>query len=118
MKYIIIFIFFIFSSNTINANELLIYLESAYKRNPVLNAERENYKAIKENINISRSEFLPSVSISGIKSSLQNSNKTKSINIANHHTPPASNYSPNPCDDFDRNKYIKGSTNGSIKSHL
>jgi len=82
MKYIIIFIFFIFSSKTINANELLIYLESAYKRNPVLNAERENYKAIKENINISRSEFLPSVSISGIKSSLQNSNKTNQMGVS------------------------------------
>ena len=61
---------------------MLIYLESAYKRNPVLNAERENYKAIKENINISRSEFLPSVSISGIKSSLQNSNKTNQMGVS------------------------------------
>ena len=35
-----------------------------------------NYKAIKENINISRSEFLPSVSVSETKSSQQTSNRT------------------------------------------
>jgi len=82
MKYIIIFIFFIFSSNSISATEFLIYLESAYKSNPVLNAERENYKAVKENINISRSEFLPSVSVSGIKNSLQNSNRTNQAGVS------------------------------------
>jgi len=76
MKIIIIFIFFIFSTNIIFAAEFLSYLENAYKNNPTLNAERENYKAIKENINISRSEFLPSVSISGSQSSQQNSNRT------------------------------------------
>ena len=76
MKFIIIFIFSIFNANVIFAAEFLIYLESAYKNNPTLNAERENYKAIKENINISRSEFLPSVSILGSQSNQQNSNRT------------------------------------------
>jgi len=47
-----------------------------------LNAERENYKAIKENVNISRSEFLPSISISGSQSSQQNSNRTDQAGIA------------------------------------
>ena len=64
------------SPNVLSATEFLIYLESAYKSNPVLNASRENYKAIKENINISRSDFLPSISISGSQSSQQNSNRT------------------------------------------
>ena len=64
------------STNVLSATEFLIYLESAYKSNPVLNASRENYKAIKENINISRSDFLPSISISGSQSSQQNSNRT------------------------------------------
>ena len=64
MKFSIIFIVFIFSLSSVSASEFLMYLESAYKNNPTLNAERENYKAIKENINISKSEFLPSVSVS------------------------------------------------------
>ena len=82
MKSIIIFILFIFNTNVICAAEFLIYLETAYKNNPSLNAERENYKAIKENINISRSEFLPSVSISGSQSSSQNSNRTNQLGAA------------------------------------
>ena len=76
MKFIVFFICFLVNINLLSAAEILIYLESAYKNNPVLNAERENYKAIKENINISRSEFLPSISISGSQSSQQNSKRT------------------------------------------
>ena len=82
MKFIIIFLLFVFKINVISAEEFLTYLESAYKNNPILNAERENYKAIKENINISRSEFLPSISISGSQSSQQNSNRTDQAGIA------------------------------------
>jgi len=76
MKAIFFFIFIIFTTNALSADELLTYLESAYKNNPTLNAQRENYKAVKENVNISRSEFLPSVSVSGSQSSQQNSNRT------------------------------------------
>ena len=82
MKFIIIFLLFIFKINVISAEEFLIYLESAYKNNPTLNAERENYKAVKENINISRSEFLPSISILGSQSSQQNSNRTDQVGNA------------------------------------
>ena len=77
MKIFITFIIIsIFNFNSAFASEFLTYLENAYKNNPTLNAERENYKAIKENINISRSEFLPSVSVSETQSSQQNSNRT------------------------------------------
>jgi len=76
MKFIIIFILSIFNANVIFAAEILTYLENAYQNNPTLNAERKNYKAIKENINISRSEFLPNISISGSQNSQQNSNRT------------------------------------------
>jgi outer membrane protein len=79
MKFLIIILFFIFNFNSVFASEFLIYLESAYKNNPTLNAERENYKAIRENINISRSEFLPSVSISGSQNSQQNFNKKNQL---------------------------------------
>ncbi|MDC0449837.1 TolC family protein [Pelagibacteraceae bacterium] len=74
--FITIIIILIFNFNSAFASRFLTYLENAYKNNPTLNAERENYKAIKENINISRSEFLPSVSVSEIQSSQQNSNRT------------------------------------------
>ena len=79
MKFFIIFIFVIFNVKALFAAEFLTYLENAYKSNPVLNASRENYKAIKENINISRSEFLPSISVSGSQTSQQNSNRTDQI---------------------------------------
>ena len=76
MKFILIFIFFIINTNLVSAVEFLTYLENAYKNNPTLNAERENYKSVKENINISISEFLPSVSISGSQKSQQSSGRT------------------------------------------
>ena len=70
------FIIFFFNLNLASASEFLNYLENAYKNNPTLNAERENYKAIKENINISRSDFLPEVTVSETKTSSQTSNRT------------------------------------------
>ena len=76
MKYIFFFIVFFFNLNLASASEFLSYLENAYKNNPTLNAERENYKAIKENINISRSDFLPEVTVSETKTSSQTSNRT------------------------------------------
>ncbi len=82
MKFSIILIIFFFNLSTVSASEFLIYLESAYKNNPTLNAERENYKAIKENINISRSEFLPNISVSETNSSLQNSKRTNQVGAA------------------------------------
>ena len=48
----------------------------AYKNNPELNAERENFKVSKEDLKISRSEFLPSLTISGSQSSIETSNIT------------------------------------------
>ena len=81
MKFIIIFILSILNVSTLSAAEFLTYLESAYKSNPVLNAQRENYKSVKENINISKSEFLPSVSISGSQSSQENSNRKNQLGV-------------------------------------
>jgi len=82
MKFLIVAIIFIFNLNSTFASEFIIYLENAHKNNPTLNAERENFKAIKENINISRSEFLPSVSITGSQNSQHNSNRTNQIGVA------------------------------------
>ena len=44
-------------------------LTSAFKNNTELNAERENIDVAKEDLNISRSNYLPSVTITGSKSS-------------------------------------------------
>ena len=81
MKFFILAIIIIFNLNSAFASDFLTYLESAYKSNPTLNAERENYKAVKENINISRSEFLPSVSISGSQDSEQSTNRTNQAGV-------------------------------------
>ena len=43
-------------------------LLQAYNENPELNAERENIAVSKEDVKISRSQFLPSVTLSGSKS--------------------------------------------------
>ena len=71
----LIFIFFNLKSIS-SANDLIFFIESAYKNNPKLKAERESLKATKENINISRSEFLPSVTVSGTLDSTQSTERT------------------------------------------
>ena len=76
MKNIIFIFLFILKINYASASELLNYLESAYNKNPLLNSQRESFKATKENINISISKFLPDISVSGSQSNLQNRNQT------------------------------------------
>ena len=63
-NFLYIIVIFLFSTNLLaeNLNEALL---KAYNKNPKLNAERENIKISEENINISKSEFLPSVTLSG-----------------------------------------------------
>ncbi len=74
IKYLIILLS-IFKFSIVSAeNDVLFFVESALQNNPKINAERENLKAIKENENISRSEFLPSITISGSQSSTESSN--------------------------------------------
>ena len=76
MKFLInIILIFSFFSNTFAADNLKFYIDAAFKNNLVLNAERKNKKSIKENINISRSEFLPSLSVSGNQTSTESSNR-------------------------------------------
>ena len=72
---ILIFLFINFSTAS-SATDLIFFLESAYKNNPKLKAERENFKAVKENINISKSEFLPNITVSGTLDSSQSINRT------------------------------------------
>jgi outer membrane protein len=63
---------FAFSISESKANTLLDSLNSAYKNNPILNAERANMRAAKEEKREAVSEFLPSVTISGYRSEQEN----------------------------------------------
>ena len=60
-------------------NNLKFFIDKAFKNNLVLNAERKNKKFIKENINISRSKFLPSLSISNDQTSSQSTNRSNQV---------------------------------------
>ncbi len=73
-KLLILFLFYVSSAQA--EGQLQLFIESALKNNLKLNAEKKNQKSIKQNINISRSEFLPSISLSGDQSSSQSTNKT------------------------------------------
>tara|TARA_A100001015_G_scaffold27906_1_gene30996 strand:- start:1416 stop:2711 length:1296 start_codon:yes stop_codon:yes gene_type:complete len=77
MKFLfnMLIILFFFSS-VFAENHLQFFIEEALKNNLKLNAERKNQKSIKQNINISKSEFLPSVSLSSDQTSSQSTNKT------------------------------------------
>ena len=61
---------------TSNAFAVTLYeaLNDTYKNNTQLNAERENIKASEEDINISRADYMPSLSLTGSKS-FENTNK-------------------------------------------
>ena len=71
-----ILLILLFFNSASAENHLQFFIDSALKNNLKLNAERKNQKSIKENINISRSEFLPSISLSGDQSSSQSTNRT------------------------------------------
>ena len=69
MKKIIISLLFLFLFSK-NAFAITLYeaLNDTYKYNTQLNAERENIKASEEDINISKSEYMPSLTLSSTKS--------------------------------------------------
>ena len=67
-RFILILFFTIFYFENTFAVSLSEALIQAYKNNPELNAERENIKVSEEDLKISRSEFLPSITLSGSKS--------------------------------------------------
>ena len=68
IRTIIILFLVIFYSKNVFAVSLSEALLQAYKNNPELNAERENIEVSKQDLKISKSEFLPSVTLSGSKS--------------------------------------------------
>ncbi len=74
MKFFLI-TFLLFFSSLQAENHLQFFIDAALENNLKLNAERKNQKSIKQNINISRSEFLPSISLSSDQTSTQSTNK-------------------------------------------
>jgi len=69
MKKIFVYILIILFFNTsVYAESLMNALLKAYNKNPKLNAERENINISEENIKISKSDYLPSITLSGSKS--------------------------------------------------
>jgi len=67
-KIFIYFLIIVFFNTNLLADNLTEALLKAYNKNPKLNAERENISVSEENINISKSDYLPSITLSGSKS--------------------------------------------------
>ena len=73
-KILIIVILTLFSFSNAIAVTLYDALNQTYQNNIQLNAERENIKASEEDINISKSDYMPSLTLSGSKS-IEDTNK-------------------------------------------
>jgi len=73
-KFSILLIFFLFT-NSLSAQDLLETLSEAFKNNSKLNAERASLNAAKQDVNISRGEFLPSITLSGDASTQKDTNR-------------------------------------------
>ena len=80
IKKILLILSFIVFAEQSQANTLMDSLNSAYKNNFKLNAERASMRASKEEKNEAVGEFLPNVTISGYSSEQDN---TGSINQSN-----------------------------------
>ena len=77
MKKYLIIIFLFFSISHLQARDnLIFYIEKALENNLQLNAERKNFESAKQDKNISRSEFLPSITFSGDQTSTTSTNRT------------------------------------------
>ncbi len=83
MKNFLLFILLLFSSNYLQAQDnLKYYVEKALTDNLELNAERKNYESAKQSKNISRSEFLPSVTLSGDQTNISSKNQINQSGVS------------------------------------
>ena len=83
MKKHLIIIFLLFSFSDSYAQESLrFYIQKALENNLQLNAERKNFESSKQSKNISRSEFLPSITLSGDQSSATSSNRVNQSGVS------------------------------------
>ena len=77
MKKLILLTFLLFFPNVLKAQDnLKFFIEKALANNLQLNAERKNFESAKQSKNISRSEFLPSITLSGDQTSTTSTNRT------------------------------------------
>ncbi len=77
MKKILIIVINFFILTEISAEDnLKFFIDKSIANNLQLNAERKNFESAKQNRNISRSEFLPSVTVSGDQTSTTSTNRT------------------------------------------
>ena len=76
MKKFLITLILCFLSNNLIAQDLIKTLSDAFKNNSKLNAQRANLKASKQDVNISRGDFLPSVTLSGDKATQKDYDRT------------------------------------------
>ena len=65
-----------FVTNLQAQDNLKFFIEKALENNLQLNAERKNFESAKQSKNISRSEFLPSITLSGDQTSTTSTNRT------------------------------------------
>ncbi len=75
-KILILILGFLFFSELNAAENLKYYVNKALKNNLQLNAERKKLESSKQSKNISRSEFLPSITVSGDQTSTTSTNRT------------------------------------------
>ena len=77
MKKYIFIIYLLFSSSYLYAkDDLKFFIKKSLSNNLLLNAERKNFESAKQSKNISRSEFLPSITLSGEQTSTTSTNRT------------------------------------------
>ena len=81
-KYLIIISLFFSISHLQARDNLLFYIEKALENNLQLNAERKNFESAKQDKNISRSEFLPSITLSGDQTSTTSTNRTNQSGLS------------------------------------
>ena len=67
-----------YPNNSLSDSSLSFYIDKALSNNLKLNAERKAHKATEQEINISRGEFLPNLTISGTQTSSETFNRTDS----------------------------------------
>ena len=73
---------YIYLCNQVYAEEnIYFYINKALNNNLQLNAERKNLESAKQNKNILRSEFLPSLTITGDQTSTTSTNRKNLVEM-------------------------------------
>jgi len=80
--FIIISILLSISVNLKAEENLKFYVKKALENNFQLNAEKKNLESAKQSKNISRSEFLPSITLSGEQNSSSSTNRTNQNGVS------------------------------------